>query len=288
MQDKKPDVPVSEYGNLVIVTTPEYVKDSIKEAIAEHAASRNHPYATLNDRGFVTLSNDACSDSETHAATSKAVKAVNDLANTANQNANNANDNANTRLAKDQNGADIPNKEEFVKNLGLEPIMEGLSLPVGVPVPWPTETPPEGWLICNGDSFDKGRYPKLAFAYPSGVLPDLRGEFIRGWDDSGQIDPNRSLLSHQNFAFQNHFHALPTSNGDNGIVEKGITTVFDDGKANNFAVNIETTTGPVGNNAGLWNYNYFRTYSTSVYGGFSVADETRPRNVAFNYIVRAA
>ncbi|PHM72683.1 phage tail protein [Xenorhabdus sp. KJ12.1] len=288
MQDKKPDVSISENSNLVTVTTPEYVKDSIKEAIAEHAASRNHPYATLNDRGFVTLSNDACSDSETHAATSKAVKAVNDLVNTANQNANNANDNANTRLAKDQNGADIPNKEEFVKNLGLEPIMEGLSLPVGVPVPWPTENPPEGWLICNGNSFNKSRYPKLALAYPSGVLPDLRGEFIRGWDDSGKIDPNRSLLSHQNFAFQNHFHALPTSNGDNEMLEKGITTVFSDGKADNFAVNIETTKDPIGNNAGLWNGNYFRTYSTSVYGGFSVADETRPRNVAFNYIVRAA
>ncbi|CBJ81885.1 hypothetical protein; putative exported protein [Xenorhabdus bovienii str. Jollieti] len=40
-----------------IVTTPEYVKDSIKEAIEEHAASRNHPYATQVEPGFVTLNN---------------------------------------------------------------------------------------------------------------------------------------------------------------------------------------------------------------------------------------
>ncbi|MCC8381646.1 tail fiber protein [Xenorhabdus sp. PB30.3] len=79
MQDKKPDVPVSDDSNLVIVTTPEYVKDSIKEAIAEHAASRNHPDATLQDKGFVVLSNDV-SDSETMAATPKAVKAAYDLA----------------------------------------------------------------------------------------------------------------------------------------------------------------------------------------------------------------
>ncbi|WP_422824227.1 tail fiber protein [Xenorhabdus thailandensis] len=88
-QNKKPEIKVLELEDdgLVVVATPEYVKDSIKEAIEEHAQSRNHPYATLEDRGFVTLSNDIDSDSEVHAATSKAVKAAYDLANTANKNA---------------------------------------------------------------------------------------------------------------------------------------------------------------------------------------------------------
>ncbi|PHM48243.1 phage tail fiber protein [Xenorhabdus sp. KK7.4] len=121
MQDKKPDVPVSDDSNLVIVTTPEYVK----EAIAEHAASRNHPDATLQDKGFVILSNDTGSDSETMAATPKAVKTAYDLASIANQHASNANNNANTRLAKDQNGADIPNKISFVNNLGLKKDLDG-------------------------------------------------------------------------------------------------------------------------------------------------------------------
>ncbi|WP_275383856.1 phage tail protein [Xenorhabdus bovienii] len=122
MQDKKPDVPVSDDSNLVIVTTPEYVK----KAIEEHAQSRRHPNATLQDKGFVVLSNDVGSDSETMAATPKAVKIAYDLASAANSNANsannianNANNNASTRLAKDQNGEDIPDKSAFVKNIGL-------------------------------------------------------------------------------------------------------------------------------------------------------------------------
>ncbi|MCG9422533.1 phage tail protein [Escherichia coli] len=74
---------------------------------------------------------------------------------------------------------------------------EGSALPVGVPVPWPSATPPTGWLKCNGAAFDKVKYPRLATAYPSGKLPDLRGEFIRGWDDGRGIDTGRALLSIQ-------------------------------------------------------------------------------------------
>ncbi|PHM49211.1 phage tail protein [Xenorhabdus miraniensis] len=217
--------------------------------------------------------------------TNTKVNDIKSLANTANQNAVNANNNANTRLEKNKNGADIPNKNEFVKNLGLT---AGSALPVGVPIPWPLATPPAGWIKCNGATFTATQYPELARVYPSLRLPDLRGEFIRGWDDGRKVDVGRVLLSLQNHAFQNHSHALPTSNGDNSIAETGITTVFDDNKSSNFALNLTNTQRPVGNNAGLWSGNYFRTYSSSVYGGFSVAAETRPRNIAFNYIVRAA
>ncbi|PBU13174.1 phage tail protein, partial [Escherichia coli] len=63
------------------------------------------------------------------------------------------------KLAKDQNGADIPEPALFVKNLGLG---EGSALPVGVPVPWPSATPPTGWLKCNGAAFSSEKYPKLA------------------------------------------------------------------------------------------------------------------------------
>ncbi|MEX0446098.1 tail fiber protein [Xenorhabdus sp. SGI246] len=108
MQDKELETQVLKDKGLVIVPTPEYVKETIEE----HALSRNHPDATLQDKGFVILSNDVSSDSETMAATPKAVKAAYDLA-------NNANNNANIRLSKDLNGADIPDKAEFVKNLGL-------------------------------------------------------------------------------------------------------------------------------------------------------------------------
>uniref|UniRef100_UPI00293467B3 phage tail protein n=1 Tax=Enterobacter asburiae TaxID=61645 RepID=UPI00293467B3 len=60
------------------------------------------------------------------------------------------------KLAKDQNGADIPDPALFVKNLGLG---EGSALPVGVPIPWPSATPPTGWLKCNGAAFTASQYP---------------------------------------------------------------------------------------------------------------------------------
>ncbi|MXH04204.1 phage tail protein, partial [Escherichia coli] len=66
-----------------------------------------------------------------------------------------------------------------LENLGLG---EGSALPVGVPVPWPSATPPTGWLKCNGAPFSAEEYPELAKVYPTNELPDLRGEFIRGWD----------------------------------------------------------------------------------------------------------
>ncbi|WP_338885180.1 phage tail protein [Xenorhabdus sp. TH1] len=116
MQDKKPESKTLE-DNVIIVPTPQYIKYSIKEAINEHAKSRNHPYATQTEPGFVTLSNEIDSDNELTVATSQAVKKAYDLANTANQNA--LNNNSNLYLEKKQNGADIPDKSAFVNNIGL-------------------------------------------------------------------------------------------------------------------------------------------------------------------------
>ncbi|HFD0424989.1 TPA: phage tail protein, partial [Escherichia coli] len=81
-----------------------------------------------------------------------------------------------------------------LENLGLG---DGSALPVGVPVPWPSATPPTGWIKCNGAPFSAQEYPELAKAYPTNKLPDLRGEFIRGWDDGRGIDTGRALLSIQ-------------------------------------------------------------------------------------------
>lgn len=60
--------------------------------------------------------------------------------------------------------------------------VEGVdNYPVGAPIPWPSATPPSGYLICNGQVFQRTTYPKLAEAYPSGKLPDLRGNFFVVW-----------------------------------------------------------------------------------------------------------
>ncbi len=88
-------------------------------------------------------------------------------------------------------------------NVGLG---EGSALPIGVPVPWPSATPPTGWLKCNGAAFSAEEYPELAKAYPTNKLPDLRGEFIRGWDDGRGVDAGRALLSLQDDSFEAHRH----------------------------------------------------------------------------------
>ncbi|EGF7462320.1 tail fiber protein [Escherichia coli] len=99
-----------------------------------------------------------------------------------------------------------------LENLGLG---EGSALPVGVPVPWPSATPPTGWLKCNGAAFSAEEYPELAKAYPTNKLPDLRGEFIRGWDDGRGMDTGRAILSAQGDAIRNIYGEFKTVNTEN-------------------------------------------------------------------------
>lgn len=68
---------------------------------------------------------------------------------------------------------------------------------IGIPIPYPLSTVPTGCLAMNGQRFDTRRYPKLAQKYPSGQLPDMRGEFIRGLDNGRGVDGGRALLSIQ-------------------------------------------------------------------------------------------
>ncbi|WP_080762692.1 phage tail-collar fiber domain-containing protein [Pectobacterium carotovorum] len=422
----------------VVLATRSYVDESL----AEHEKNRKHPDGTLTAKGFVQLSNATSSDSETLAATPKAVKAANDNANgrvpsgrkvngkaltaditlgagdvgayttsetdtrvaAAANTAASANANANGRvpsgrtvngkalsadivlgagdvgaLAKDQNGADIPNKVMFAKNASVPYLGSGwvnfgnsagawttqqfvdflndmgafdhlyfvcaatwsyatnrkitdtgcgiieLSgatvevfadrfylrtirvttmatsndptlLPgqfiyvdegnggrwrrdfntdnltpasigaiqgnelVGIPQPWPLVTAPDGWLACAGQTFDTSRYPVLASRYPQGRLPDLRGEFIRGWDNGRGADTGRSNLSSQSFSTESHTHAGAT-------LDSGYGEIVHMGKGlQNGDATLYSRTG-LNNNAGT---------------------ETRPRNIAFNYIVRAA
>ncbi|TYF24257.1 phage tail protein [Enterobacter hormaechei] len=169
------------------------------------------------------------------------------------------------KLAKDQNGADIPDPALFVKNLGLG---DGSALPVGVPIPWPTSTAPTGWLKCNGATFTAAQYPKLALVYPSLLLPDLRGEFIRGWDDGRNVDSGRVLLSAQSHAFQDHKHIA----GFDNAVDRLMSNTRQQGTGNLISNSSRTSLAALATTSSEWN----------------AAAETRPRNIAFNYIVRAA
>ena len=65
-------------------------------------------------------------------------------------------------------------KDAWVESITEANIDRFLTTPVGVPQPWPRSVAPEGYLLCNGASFDVNKYPKLSDAYPDGKLPDLR------------------------------------------------------------------------------------------------------------------
>ncbi|EER1829621.1 tail fiber protein [Escherichia coli] len=180
------------------------------------------------------------------------------------------------KLAKDQNGADIPDPALFVKNLGLG---EGSALPVGVPVPWPSATPPTGWLKCNGAAFSSEMYPNLAKAYPTNKLPDLRGEFIRGWDDGRGIDAARALLSIQTGMLEKHRHIVVANDGYDTKDEWELATIFKKTYTQGRGLDATNTGGSLIPSPTL--------HSRGSIGNTG-GSETRPRNIAFNYIVRAA
>ena len=125
-------------------------------------------------------------------------------------------------------------------------------LPPGAIMPFYLSTAPSGWLECNGQS--TAGYPALQAAIGSNV-PDLRGEFIRGWDHGRGVDTGRSLGTTQADAFKSHTHSYnePTVTGN--TILYGVWSSYDSGATSS---------------------------NTSSTGG----TETRPRNVAFMYCIK--
>ncbi|EPB4720611.1 phage tail protein [Escherichia coli] len=155
---------------------------------------------------------------------------------------------------------------------------EGSALPVGVPVPWPSATPPTGWLKCNGAAFSAEEYPELAKAYPTNKLPDLRGEFIRGWDDGRGVDVGRAILSSQGDAIRNIIGKFGNTQLYPSIYCDGAFGVT----VENVSQTLGLTLAPSGTGNGTVNFSFDASKIVPV------ATENRPRNVAFNFIVRAA
>ncbi|EFR3375512.1 phage tail protein [Salmonella enterica] len=420
-----------------IMATNEYVDNSLEE----HEKSRNHPDATLTDKGFTKLYSGVTSIDETMAATPKAVKIAMDnasarlakernladltnipLARQSLQLGNSATLNVGTTantvaagddsritgaMQKDQNGADIPNKSLFVQNIGALPangtavaanrlvsrgalpaltgttrgsdsglimgevynngyptqygnilrltgtgdgeILIGWSgtngapapayirshrdtadaewsewamlyttlnpppdsHPVGAAIAWPSDATPAGYALMQGQPFDKNVYPLLAIAYPSGVIPDMRGWTIKGKPASG-----RAVLSQEMDGNKSHSHGARALDTDLGT--KG-TSSFDYGNKPS------DTTGGHNHSAGgtyggdsiggkarvqrdgndqltSWNGDHAHTtwigpHDHTVYigphGHVVIVDadgnaETTVKNIAFNYIVRLA
>ncbi|HAZ6996056.1 TPA: phage tail protein [Escherichia coli] len=286
-----------------LAATPKAVKAAYDLAAGKAPVSHTHPWsqitgvpaASLTAKGTVQLSSAINSTSEILAATPKAVKDAYDLANGKQPADATLTALAGLATAADRlpyfTGADraalatltaigraIIAKGSIKDVLNYLGLGEGSALPVGVPVPWPTATPPAGWLQCNGATFTKEQYPVLARVYPTLRLPDLRGEFIRGWDDGRKIDEGRKLLSWQKGTLvgghDDNDSALDISYMSNGNnIDYGGDKVF----AGNYRSDY------------LWYAILGGTNSRAkaeLNGAFF--NITRPRNIAFNYIVRAA
>lgn len=159
-----------------------------------------------------------------------------------------------------------------------------LDLFIGAPIAIPTATLPviniPGYTVMtlDGGRFSTSMYPKLAKVYPTGVKPDLRGEFIRGWSNGRNVDAGRGILTTQGDTIRNilgrvwgvYTNALTEEDANdwvNGAFSASLRsggkgTTIDDG----FRYDV--------------NFDLSRVVPT--------ANETRPRNVAFQYICLAA
>ena len=220
-------------------------------ALRAHAESRNHPDASDSAKGF-------------------------------------------TQYAKVQEAL-----EGEADNLSLTPkvmkaVMKALGLTkygapmIGVPIDWPlAQMPQDIWpdcgmvfLSCAGQSFNKATYPIAAQLYPSGVMSEIRGEFVRAWDNGRGVDPGRTLLSSQLDALQNITGTISFRGGVStgfGVLQGGsgpFSASFGTGQSAN------TVTGGAATpaNTDIVSFNLSSSARTS--------NETRSRNIAFHKIMR--
>ncbi|ASD59997.1 MULTISPECIES: phage tail protein [unclassified Enterobacter cloacae complex] len=159
-----------------------------------------------------------------------------------------------------------------LSNLGL-----GAGAPaIGIPFFWPSSAMPNTvmpewsnmvFLKFNGATFSAATYPKLALVFPGLVLTESRGEFLRIWDDGRGVDAGRGLLSAQGHAYQSHSHRLLMSAGSAGSGN---------------VIGIDSSLN------GTLTYNINQPGGGQIQAIENAGDtETRPRNIAFNFLVRA-
>ncbi|EEZ9444425.1 phage tail protein [Escherichia coli] len=126
--------------------------------------------------------------------------------------------------------------------------------PVGAPIPWPSDTVPSGYALMQGQTFDKSAYPKLAAAYPSGVIPDMRGWTIKGKPASG-----RAVLSQGQDGIKSHTHSASVSSTDLGTKTTSsfdygtkTTSLFDYGTKTTSNAGSHTHSIPTSDGANQW------------------------------------
>ncbi|EFB6693543.1 phage tail protein, partial [Escherichia coli] len=142
---------------------------------------------------------------------------------------------------------------------------------IGVPFFWPSAAMPntviDSWssmvfLKFNGAKFSATDYPVLAKVFPSLVLPEARGDFIRIWDDGRGADSGRALLSWQAATALSQFGGNYPEGSGHAIADYDGISAHQPG------------------------FSRFQYTSNSVGDGVNFI-AVRPRNIAFNFLVRA-
>lgn len=142
---------------------------------------------------------------------------------------------------------------------------------------WGTSNAPVGWLELNGQAFDKSKNPTLATLYPSGVVPDIRGQFVRAWDHGAGVDSDsgRGVLSTQGDAIRNINGSFLTDVAQTGYINKNVSGAFYDNGGGGRASDEGTTyRGEV------------RELRFDASRQVPTASENRPKNVALMYIIK--
>lgn len=226
-------------------------KEELARVMKAHEDSRNHPDATELAKGFTQYANlqKALAGEDNLAVTPKVMKAV-------------------------------------LSALGLTKYGAPM---IGVPIDWPLAQMPQDiftdcgmvFLSSAGQIFNKTTYPLAAMLYPSGVMPEIRAEFVRAWDNGRGVDAGRTLLSAQMDAFQNFtgtIHSRPDAAAAGAITSASGAFSYSAKTGSAGASAISTSASAT--NLDVTSLDPSRVART--------ANETRPRSIAFHKIMRVA
>lgn len=174
-------------------------------------------------------------------------------------------------------------------------------VPVGVIVAVPYSTPDSGYLECDGQLINRTTYAalfaKIGETFGAGdgsttfAVPDLRGEFIRGWDNTKGTDTGRALGSFQTNTIQAHTHDGSTLVTNNTGSHAHSVSTINQGESTNHSAgtiptgHVSTTSGGTANGSAIGSAG---SHAHSILGntGSTGSAETRPRNIALMYQIK--
>ena len=177
-------------------------------------------------------------------------------------------------------------------------------VPIGSILAFPAKKVPEGYLPCEGQELSIQLYPELfeVIGHTWGGskstfhIPDLQGQFIRGWDREGDVDPERMFGGYQDDCFQGHVHSV-VSCSESGLHSHYVgASDYNTMEANTFYTTYThihvTDYEPSGKhkNTDLDGQHKHEIIignpQNSSFGKIRTGNETRPKNIALSFCIK--